>query len=115
MILSPNRQESRMRSFYIAIVLCAFAGVASAQCIAQGPAAAAATQQMGAAASSGGELIKSASAATHDEASAPRPSAAPAARTEPGDGHGRTGPAMLFAALALMSGIALRRYSGPGK
>lgn len=63
----------------------------------------------------GGELITTAAAAT-------RRTAAPAARTAPLAGAQsepekprRAGPAMLLAALALMSGIALRRYSAGGR
>ena len=56
------------------------------------------------------ELITAAGAVTHD--GAPGAQASPArSKTDSGDKPRRTGSAMLLAALALMSGIALRRYS----
>jgi hypothetical protein len=53
-----------------------------------------------------GELITTAAAGTHD--ASPLPRAVAAADEEESHRHG--GTAMLLAALALMSGIALRRY-----
>lgn len=94
-----------MRSTVTAVVLCTFAAAAAAQCIAQAPVADAAQP--------GAELIKSAAAGTHQQ---PLPlddvvrQTATAAKT--GENHPRRGgPAMLLAAVALMSGIALRRFS----
>jgi hypothetical protein len=56
------------------------------------------------------ELITAAGAVTHD--GAPGSQASPAgSNADSGDKPRRTGSAMLLAALALMSGIALRRYS----
>ena len=56
------------------------------------------------------ELITTAGAVTHD--GAPGEQASPArSKMDCGDKPRRTGSAMLLAALALMSGIALRRYS----
>jgi hypothetical protein len=56
------------------------------------------------------ELITAAGAVTHD--GAPGAQATPArTKNESADKPRRTGSAMLLAALALMSGIALRRYS----
>ena len=110
-----------MRSPIIAIVLCIVSATAVAQCVAQPPsaaltAAATATPVTITPARPGPdtkkaapELIKTAGAVTHD---------APVMRAAPSPAHSadaepprRTGSAMLLAALALMSGIALRRYS----
>ena len=107
-----------------AIVLCILAQGASAQCVA--PAATIAAKPVaisepvhpvGAnaahhpAARTGPELIKTAAAGTRDDD-------APVARATPREANGqdhprRGGTAMLLAALALMSGIALRRYGAP--
>ncbi len=57
-----------------------------------------------------GELIASATAGTREVAAAPRTAPQASARPDPQRPR-RAGPAMLLAALALMSGIALRRYS----
>jgi hypothetical protein len=56
------------------------------------------------------DLITAAGAVTHDGPPSAQPSPAPAKGTSE-DRPRRTGSAMLLAALALMSGIALRRYS----
>lgn len=101
-----------MRSTFIAIVLCVFAAAAAAQCVVLPTAATVAAKPIGEVAQ-GGELIRSAVAGTHDEAAAVRVQAHPARGGENGDNDSRTGPALLFAALALMSGIALRRYNTP--
>jgi hypothetical protein len=123
-VFNRNRQESQMYSSLTAAVLCiAMHGA----CAAQGVAPASVAQQArpgadlnktkaavaapaAAAKHSGGELIKTAAASTHDElpgvTRGPRPAAAPADDEQ----HHRGGPAMLLAALALMSGIALRRF-----
>lgn len=113
-----------MRSPVIAIVLCIFSAAASAQCVAQAPLAAAVRP--------GGELIKTAAtrtgehafktaaAGTHDRALPAddelpviRETAATAKSGEEQPPRRAAGPAMLLAALAVMSGIALRRYSAP--
>jgi hypothetical protein len=57
----------------------------------------------------GPELITAAGAAMHD--GPPVMQASPRPEPEPEDRSRRAGPAMLLAALALMSGIALRRFS----
>lgn len=112
-----NRQEGQMRSSLIAVVLFIFAQA----CIA-GTAADAAAQQPAApakphtikthpartAAAPGAELITTAAAGTRD-APVLRPVARVAAPADE-DQSRPAGPAMLLAALALMSGIALRRY-----
>ena len=56
------------------------------------------------------ELITAAGAVTHDDPPATQP-APPRTHGTPGERPRRAGPAMLLAALALMSAIALRRYS----
>jgi len=119
-----------MRSSVIAFLLCACAAAAMGQCVA--PAAtstsrsAAATSAAATAATTpavmmmsptrpagpsrpGADLITAAGAVTHDRP--PAMQAAPRAKPEPDDHDRPAGPAMLLAALALMSGIALRRYS----
>ena len=108
-----------MRSPVIAIVLCIVSVAAVAQCVAEPPVASAAPVMPVtpvAAARPGPdakkpapELIKTAGAVTHD-APAMRP-APPRQEASDAETPRRTGPAMLLAALALMSGIALRRYS----
>lgn len=110
-----------------AIVLCILAHAASAQCIAS-PAVPAAAQMQAVsdttvraagpntgtpAAKPNRELIKTATASTRDDMPpAPRDSAAARPKEEQ-DQPRRGGTAMLLAALALMSGIALRRYGAP--
>jgi hypothetical protein len=114
-----RNQESQMYRSLTAVLLCIFTQAAAAQCAAsvpiaqeaqQGAATAHKTQAASAtaAAHTGGALIKTAAAGTHDDAPVAR--AAPPARAAEDDAHRRGGPAMLFAALALMSGIALRRF-----
>ena len=115
-----------MQSQLIAVVLCVFANAASAQCTAStvAPVAAATTGGIvkvshvttsAAPARTGGQLINTAAAGTRDEPLMLRdPSSVvrPAARNNDGDEHKhRNGTAMLLAALALMSGIVLRRSS----
>lgn len=115
-----------MHSPLIAVVICVFTQVAAAQSITPPTAAAAPVHASAvqAAATSparpapapapahGGELIKAAAAGTRDDMP---PVAHAAAVRSPHDEehphHGST--AMLLAALALMSGIALRRFGGP--
>ncbi len=119
-----------MRSSVIAFLLCAGAAAATAQCVAPGAVSsgrtAAATSAAAAAATTpavimmtpkrpagptrpGPELITAAQAVTQD--GPPVMQATPRAKPEPEERHRPAGPAMLLAALALMSGIALRRYS----
>jgi hypothetical protein len=111
-----------MQSPLTAVVLCIFAQAAAAQCVADPaaqartgaelakPAAVVVTKPAPKTASlPGGELIKTAAAGTHDAPSA-------IVRETPRDDSEhprRGGTAMLLAALALMSGIALRRYGAP--
>lgn len=110
-----------------AIVLCILAQAASAQCVATTTADAADVNAVpvtetvradgtpavpAAKKPAHGELIKTAAAGTRDD-DAP---AAMTARAHPNgaqDHPRRGGTAMLLAALALMSGIALRRYGAP--
>jgi hypothetical protein len=100
-----------MQRAVTAIVLCVLAQTAAAQCVAtpvkqniqNAPAGATAPR-------AGGELIKAAAAGTRDDAP-PVPRATMSARATNEDDHPHRGStAMLLAALALMSGIALRRY-----
>jgi hypothetical protein len=110
-----------------AIVLCILAQAASAQCVAT-PIASAADVNAAVPASetvrapgtaiaavkkpAHGELIKTAAAGTRDDEAPP----AMTARAHPNgqqDHPRRGGTAMLLAALALMSGIALRRFGAP--
>ena len=110
-----------MHSSLIAVVLCFATQVAAAQCVDPAPVAqhsrhsgdlikkqpAAATGP----ARAGGELIKTAAAGTHDgPPSITRTAPAVAAATSDDEEHRGSGPAMLLAALALMSAIALRRF-----
>jgi hypothetical protein len=111
-----------MHSPLTAVVLCIFAQAALAQCVDSRPVALDALQgtelvkktktapmPVAGAVRPGGELIKTAAAGTHDAPAGVRETSA---RTVAGeeDPPRRGGPAMLLAALALMSGIALRRY-----
>jgi hypothetical protein len=121
-----------MRSSVIAFLLCASTAAAMGQCVS--PAAMTATANKAAAATAaaaaaattpamimvtparpagpgraGPELITAAGAVTHD--GPPVMQATPRAKHDPDERPRRSGPAMLLAALALMSGIALRRYS----
>lgn len=117
-----------MHSPLIAVVVCVFAQAANAQSVTPTPATvtpqvATATVRTAAAspthasataapARPGGELIKAAAAGTRDDAPpVARESAVHPAHDEDHPRRGST--AMLLAALALMSGIALRRFGGP--
>jgi hypothetical protein len=120
-----NRQESQMYSSLTAVVLCIATQTAAAQCVDPAPAAqhvrhsADLIKKKGTAAAStpgdahpAGGLIKTAAASTQDEVpivsrSAP---AAMASATAGDEQRHRGGPAMLLTALALMLGIALRRF-----
>ena len=115
-----------MHSSLTAIVLCMVTQAASAQCTTTpsaqdtGPAAttspATAAPAAKAPARPGPELIKTAAAGTRDDDAPPRRDVATARRADADHDHPRRGgTAMLLAALALMSGIALRRYGAPPK
>jgi len=97
-----------MRSSVIAIVLCIFAASAAAQCASQATVAQAARPSP--------ELIKTAAAGMHPEPGLavedglPVISETATATKSEQKSSPRAGPAMLLAAVALMSGIALRRY-----
>ncbi|HWI79616.1 MAG TPA: hypothetical protein VNS31_10495 [Ramlibacter sp.] len=123
-VFNRNCQESQMYSSLTAVVLCIVTQAAVAQCVAPVPVAqqtrpAAAlinkktvvTAPATGAARPGGELIKTATAGTQDEVphiSRGAPVAMAGAQEDEQHRHGGTG--MLLAALALMSGIALRRF-----
>lgn len=99
-----------MHTLLTTIVLCLAAHVASAQCVSGTPPATAAApaQRM--------ELIKTAAAETRDASTIARlPQVATQDKAATTEHRRRTGPAMLLAALALMSGIALRRSSASGQ
>ena len=106
-----------MHSSLIAVVLCILAQ-GSAACITTaddtqqraGPSKAhVAKVQSAGPARPGAELITTAAAGTRGAPTALR--AAPLASAQPDEEHPRrAGPPMLLAALALMAGIALRRY-----
>jgi hypothetical protein len=96
-----------MRSTVIAIVLCLSAAAAAAQCIPQETIA----RDMRPAP----ELIKTSGGDSRTQA-LPQDDGLPAVTHSPDatpsvEDSRRTSPEMLFAALALMSGIALRRFS----
>jgi hypothetical protein len=111
-----------MHSSLTAVVLCLFVQAAAAECVTTAPLAREARQgaemvkasnlPAAAAPRPGGELIKTAAAGTRDAPGAARAGVARAAQRMPADEEHppRSGTAMLLAALALMSGIALRRY-----
>jgi hypothetical protein len=115
-----RNQESQMYRSLTAVLLCIFAQASAAQCAASDSIVQDARQTAGvvkkkpvtptAAAATGGELIKTAAAGTHDDTPPPVARPGPAGRTADDEEHRRGGPAMLFAALALMSAIALRRF-----
>jgi hypothetical protein len=111
-----------MYSSLTAVVLCIFSQAALAQCVDSGPAeldartdaefakkSRTAPMSSAGAVRTGGELITTAAAGTHDAPPVAREDSAASSAGE-GESHGRGGPATLLAALALMSGIALRRY-----
>jgi hypothetical protein len=97
-----------MRSSVTAIVFCIFAATAAAQCVTQAPVARVARP--------GPELIKTASAGMPAGRDLSAQDEVPvigetAAAKDDGKHHRRAGSAMLLAALALMSGIALRHVA----
>jgi hypothetical protein len=112
------------RTAVTAIVLCILSQGVLAECVATAttktphPAAVSEPVRAGAvvakaqpAPRTSGELIKTAAAGTPDDAP---PAVQGTARNQDGQDHPRRGgTAMLLAALALMSGIALRRYGAP--
>ena len=91
-----------MHSPLNALVLCLFTQVAAAQCAGVAPVAADARSKPGV------ELIKTAAAGTHDAVPVARATPANATPDHEPRKHGST--VTLVAALALMSGIALRRF-----
>lgn len=93
-----------MQREVLAIVLCILAQAASAQCVAPSAKPATATPTAARA-----ELIKTAAAGTRDD-EPPAMTAHSRVKEQQQDHPRRGGTAMLLAALALMSGIALRRY-----
>jgi hypothetical protein len=100
-----------MRSSVISIILCVVVDAAAAQCVAPAPVGVAPVTIAPTAKSprTGGELIQTAAAGTREAPPVFQP--APRAASD-GESHPRrTGSAMLLAALALMSGIALRRLN----
>lgn len=114
-----------MHSSLIAFVLCVFAQFAGAQCVATAGQVTPDTGQavervkarvvtappMDAALRPGAELITTAAAGTRGGSPVMRQTPPASAQPEDDEEHPRhAGPAMLLAALALMSGIALRRY-----
>lgn len=114
-----------MYSSLIAVVLCIFAQTALAQCVDSLPVVhevrqageivkktKTAPMPVAAAVRPGGELIKTAAAGTHDgpPGMVRESSARVGATAGEEDPPRRGGTAMLLAALAVMSGIALRRY-----
>jgi hypothetical protein len=116
--IGSHCEESRMYRSLTAVVLCFFSQAALAQCVdsrpvAQGTGAnaelAKKTKTVAGAVRTGGDLITTAAAGTYDAPSIARDDSARATAGEE-ESHQRGGPAMLLAALALMSGIALRRY-----
>jgi hypothetical protein len=125
-VFNRNRQESQMNHSLTAVVLCiAMQAAAAAQCDAPAPvlqhsragtdlvrkSTQVAAPSPASAQHSGGELIKTASAGTHDEVPGlARGTPLAVASAQQDEQHHRGGPAMLLAALALMSGIALRRF-----
>jgi predicted component of type VI protein secretion system len=115
-----------MYSSLTAVVLCIFTQAAAAQCVAPAPVAqqarpapdlikqkAVVTAPAGPIAHPRGELIKTASASTHDDevlGAVTRGAPVAVADVQGEEQHRRGGTGMLLAALALMSGIALRRF-----
>lgn len=111
-----------MHSSLIAVVLFIVTQAAAAQGVAPVPVAnqARATAELvkkkgvsqapAAAVQPGAEIIKTAAAGTHDDVVRVARSTPPTASSSDQESNRRGGPAMLLAALALMSGIALRRF-----
>jgi hypothetical protein len=110
-----------MRSSFIAIVLYIFAAAAGAQCAGQQSLAGAASAPKTPVAhqQSGTELIKISTGRPGSEQALPADDGIPSvhettAAAKPAQEPERpAGPAMMLAAVAVMSGIALRRYGAP--
>jgi hypothetical protein len=102
-----------MHTLLPSIVFCVLAQTAAAQCVNPATAAPANPQAHPTA-----ELISTAAASTRDAPALHRTSVTETAKASPGNGEERHRPtrsAMLLAAVALMSGIALRRASASGQ
>lgn len=125
-----HSRETQMHQLLTSIVLCLVAHTAAAQCVDTTPLAAQVHSGAGMIRTSataapaplpkpaGGDLIKTAAAGPREVAMRQSPSVSgppkpPAAEEE--DQPRRTGPAMLIAALAVMTAIALRRSGGSGQ
>lgn len=123
-------RETQMHRLLTSIVLCLVAHAAAAQCVDTTPLAAqvhsgarvirtsATTATAPLPKPSGGDLIKTAAAGPRDVAMRQSPPVpGPPKPQSPGeeDQPRRTGPAMLIAALAVMTAIALRRSGGSGQ
>lgn len=123
-------RETQMHQLLASIVLCFVAHAAAAQCVDATPMAAQVHSGAGLIRTSatngaallpkpaGGDLIKTAAAGPREVAMRQPPSVSgppkPQAAGEE-DEPRRTGPAMLIAALAVMTAIALRRWGGSGQ
>lgn len=125
-----HSRETQMHQLLTSIVLCLVAQTAAAQCVDPTPMAAQVHSGAGLirtsatagatplAPSAGRDLIKTAAAGPREVALRPSPlvSGPPKPRTGgEEDEPRRTGPAMLIAALAVMTAIALRRSGGSGQ
>lgn len=126
-----HSRETQMHQLLTSIVLCLVAQTAAAQCVDATPMAAQVHSGAGLIRTSatagatplappaGRDLIKTAAAGPRDVAMRQSPSVSgpPKAGTvgEDEDEPRRTGPAMLIAALAVMTAIALRRSGGSGQ
>jgi hypothetical protein len=102
-----------MHTLLPSIVFCVLAQTAAAQCVNPATATPVTAQARPTA-----ELISTAAASTRDAPSLRRTSVSVSAKPSPVPGEERrrpTGTAMLLAAVALMSGIALRRASASGQ
>ncbi len=103
-----------MRSAVTAFILCTFAATAGANTISQKQTAVPAVATVAAPQASAPTLpseviVKSAGAVTHDGSPSARSGTSSGQTTD--DEHPHTGMGMLLAALALMLGIAWRRFS----
>lgn len=125
-----HSRETQMHRLLTSIVLCVVAHTAAAQCVDTTPLAARVHSGAGLVRTSatsgaaplpkpaGGDLIKTAAAGPREVALRPSPSVSGPPKPQAGgeeDEPRRTGPAMLIAALAVMTAIALRRSGGSGQ